>query len=404
MTGSWRITTALLVVCALLVACGTGGTGTSQTQEPAATGSAEGSAEPTGSQAAAGDCGAEAFGGDAIPVEFQLQWFAQAQFAGYFAAKDLGFYDDAGLDVTILEGGADIFPQQVVAAADGPEFGEAWVPKVLVAREEGADLVNIAQVFQRSGTLELSWADTGIDSPEDWAGKTVGVWAGGNEFEVYAAARQAGLEPSEDFEVFNQGFAMEELLNRDIDASEAMIYNELAQVLEKENPETGDLYADDPGALNIIDFNEVGTAMLQDHVMARESWLAEETNGIANEQIAVCFLRASFQGWMHCRDNFDECVDIVLDNGPILGQGHQRWQLNEINALIWPSPEGIGILDQDLWQQTVDVSIESEIITEEPTEGAFRTDLAEQALAGLDGDVTGEDFERAEVEITPGGE
>jgi NitT/TauT family transport system substrate-binding protein len=273
---------------------------------------------------------------------------------------------------------------------------------VLVAREEGADLVNIAQVFQRSGTLEVSWADTGIASPEDWAGKKVGSWGFGNEFEVYAAARQAGLEPNEDFEVVTQPFDMSLLLNREIDAAEAMIYNEYAQVLEAVNPETGELYQ--PEDLSVIDFNDVGTAMLQDHVMARESWLAEETNGVPNEQIATCFLRASFEGWMHCRDNQDECVEIVLDRSPILGEGHQAWMMNEINALIWPSPDGIGMLDEELWQQTVDISVEFEIISEEPSEGAFRTDLAQAALDGIEGDTTGDDFEKADVEVTEGGE
>lgn len=107
---------------------------------------------------------------------------------------------------------------------------------------------------------------------------------------------------------------------------------------------------------------------------------------------------------MHCRDNFDECIDIVLNQGTILGEGHMRWQLNEINALIWPSPDGIGILDPDLWQQTVDISLEFGILTAEPDDAAFRTDLAEAALAGIDGDVNGDDFEKEDVEVTPGGE
>ena len=400
----WRIITILAVFGLVLAACSTGGTGqstaTPDDSEPAAS-------EPAGSEpaesepVAADDCGSEALDGP-VAVDFQLQWVPQAQFAGYFAAKDLGFYEEAGLDVTLLDGGPDIAPQQVVAAPDGPEFGEAWVPKVLVAREEGADLVNIAQVFQRSGTVEVSWADSGITEPADWEGKRVGAWGFGNEFEVVAAARQAGLEPGVDFEQVTQNFDMVAFLNREIDAAEAMTYNELAQVLETENPDTGDLYQLED--LNIIDFNEVGTAMLQDHIIARESWLAEETNGVPNEQIAVCFLRASFRGWIHCRDNPDECVDIVLDQGTILGEGHQVWMMNEINALIWPSPAGIGILDEELWDQTVQISLDSEILTEEPSDGAYRTDLAEAALAGIDGDVTGEDFEKAEVEVTPGGE
>ncbi len=201
MKHSWRIFTILMAIGLLLAACGTGGTdptATPDASEPAA--SEPAGSEPAASEpAATSDCGTEALGGT-IAVDFQLQWVPQAQFAGYFAAKDLGFYEDAGLDVTFLDGGPDIAPQQVVADPNGPEFGEGWVPKVLVAREEGADLVNIAQVFQRSGAVEVSFADSGITSPEDWAGKNVGAWGFGNEFEVVAAARQAGLEPGTDFD------------------------------------------------------------------------------------------------------------------------------------------------------------------------------------------------------------
>ena len=405
MRNSWRIFTILMVVGLVLSACGTGGTddatasaATSDAAEPEPAGSEPAESEPV----AQNDCGVEAFGGELIPVEFQLQWVPQAQFAGYFAARDLGYYDMVGLDVTILDGGPDIAPQQVVASPDGPEFGEAWVPKVLVAREEGADLVNIAQVFQRSGTVEVSFADSGITSPEDWRDKKVGAWGFGNEFEVIAAARQAGLEAGTDYELVTQNFDMVAFLNREIDAAEAMTYNELAQVLESENPDSGELYQLDD--LNIIDFNEVGTAMLQDHIIARESWLASDTNGVPNEQIATCFLRASFEGWMECRDNPDGCVEIVLDQGTILGEGHQHWMMNEINALIWPSPDGIGILDEALWDQTVQVSLDSEILTEEPSDNAYRTDLAQAALDGIDGDTTGDDFEKGEVEVTPRGE
>lgn len=335
-----------------------------------------------------------------IPVRLQLQWVTQSQFAGYYAALDQGFYEEEGLDVTILEGAVEIVPQQVVASGEA-EFGIAWVPKVLASREQGADLVNIGQVFQRSGTLEISWADSGITKPEDWAGKRVGTWGFGNEFELFAALRKAGIEPDDPAQVtiVQQPFDMSLLLNKEIDAAEAMIYNEYAQVLEATNPDTGKLYQ--PEDLSVINFNDVGTAMLQDHIFARESWLAEE----GNEDIAVRFLRASFKGWIYCRDNLDACVDIVLANGPTLGAGHMRWQLNEVNALIWPSPAGIGVLDDALYQQTVDISTEFKVLTAAPNEGAVRTDLAEQALAGLtDVDTTGENFEKATVEVTAGGE
>ncbi len=332
-------------------------------------------------------------------VKLQLQWVTQSQFAGYFAAVDQGFYADQCLDVTILEGAVDIVPQQVVASGQA-EFGLAWVPKVLASRAEGADLVNIAQVFQRSGTLEVSWADAPVETIADMAGKKVGTWGFGNEHELFVAMRAEGIDPNnpDDVTIIQQSFDMLALLNRELDAAQAMTYNEYAQVLEAVNPETGELYQ--PSDLVVIDFNDVGTAMLQDHVFARESWLAEE----GNEDIAIRFLAASFKGWQFCRDNFDACVQVVLDNGPTLGHSHMSWQLNEINRLIWPSPAGIGVMDQALWDQTVQVSVDGGVIAEAPSDGAFRSDLAEAALELVDGDTMGNEYAPIEVELVEGGE
>ena len=333
------------------------------------------------------------------PVSLQLQWVTQSQFAGYFAAVDQGFYEEQCLDLTILEGAVDIVPQQVVASGQA-EFGLAWVPKVLASRAEGADLVNIAQIFQRSGTLEVSWADAPVATIADMAGKKVGTWGFGNEHELFVAMRAEGIDPNnpDDVTVIQQSFDMLALLNRELDAAQAMIYNEYAQLLEAVNSETGELYQ--PSDLVVIDFNDVGTAMLQDHVFARESWLAEE----GNEDIAVRFLAASFKGWQFCRDSFDACVQVVLDNGPTLGQSHMSWQLNEINKLIWPSPAGIGVMDQALWDQTVQVSVDGGVIAEAPSDGAFRSDLAEAALGLLDGDTMGDSYTPIEVELVEGGE
>ncbi len=383
----WMLLTVVVVAALLATACA------APVAPPAGE---EQAAAPT--EAAAEEAGAACE--SMTPVRLQLQWVTQSQFAGYYAAKDQGFFEDECLDVTILEGAVEIVPQQVVASGDA-EFGIAWVPKMLASREQGADLVNIAQVFQRSGTLQVSWADSGITKPEDWAGKRVGTWGFGNEFELFAALRQAGIEPNDPSQVtiVQQPFDMSLLLNRDIDAAEAMTYNEYAQVLEATNPDTGALYQ--PEDLSVINFNNVGTAMLQDHVFARESWLAEE----GNEDIAVRFLRAAFKGWIFCRDNFDACVEIVLNNGPTLGEGHMRWQLNEINALIWPSPAGIGVLDDAAYQQTVDISTEFAVLTAAPDEGAARKDLTQQALDSMaDMDTTGEGFQKLDVEVTPGGE
>lgn len=337
-------------------------------------------------------------GGDLDAVQLQLQWAPQAQFAGYFAAAEQGYYTNEGLDVEILDGGPDVIPQQVGSAEDGPEFTISWVPKVLEARVADSDLVDIAQIFQRSGTLSVSWADSDITEPADFEGKKIGVWDFGNEFEVTAAAAAAGLEEGSDYEKVIQPFDMTLLLTREIDVAEAMIYNEYAQVLEAENPDTGELYQ--PEDLNVIDYNDVGTAMLQDAIFARAGWLAEE----GSEDIAIRFLRASAMGWIYCRDNPDDCVGYTTNAGSTLGAGHQAWMMNEVNALVWPSENGIGVMDPGLWQQTVDIAVDSGIISEAPPDDAYRTDLIEAALENITEDINGADFEKGSVEVTPGGE
>ena len=191
-------------------------------------------------------------------VRLQLQWVPQAQFAGYFAADKQGYFAAENLTVQMVPGGPDVVPQAVGSQPDGPEFTISWVPKVLQARESASDLVDIAQIFQRSGTLSVSWKSSNISGPDGFAGKKVGVWDFGNEFEVTAGALNAGLtpglenggDPTKQFQKVIQPFDMTLLLSKQIDVAEAMIYNEYAQVLEAQNPETGDLYK--PEDLNVI--------------------------------------------------------------------------------------------------------------------------------------------------------
>ena len=268
------------------------------------------------------------------PIRLQLQWFPQAQFAGYFAALDQGYYEDEGFDVTILPGAVEIVPATVVAGGQA-EFGISWVPRMLAPRESGADAVVIGQIFQRSPTLQVSFKDKGITTPEDLEGKKVGAWGFGNEAELYAGLRKAGLDPANpnDVSIVAQQFDMVAFVAGEIDAAQAMIYNEYAQVLETKNPDTGELYTAED--LNVISWEEYGTSMLQDAIFASEEWLAQE----GNEDVAIRFLKASFRGWIFCRDNPEQCVDIVLKSDAALPKGHQTWQLNEVNGIIWPAPE-----------------------------------------------------------------
>jgi NitT/TauT family transport system substrate-binding protein len=340
------------------------------------------------------------------PVKLQLQWFIQAQFAGYFAAQEKGFYDDWCLDVEIIEGGVDIVPQQQLA--DGAvDFALAWVPKALASREAGANIVDIAQVFQRSGTLQVSFKDAGIKTPAEFAGKTIGNWGFGNEYEIFAALAKEDLDPANDVSLVQQQFDMLGLLSGDIDAAEAMTYNEYAQVLEAVNPDTGELYT--PNDLNVVSYEDVGVGMLQDAIWADGERLDSDES---YTDLAGRFVAASLQGWAYCRDNVEECRDIVVAKGSKLGNSHQLWQMNEINKLIWPAPNGIGMIDPAAWDRTVQIAMDTPnlegatVLTAPPTDGAYTNDIVSLALTDLNDmgiETTGEGYTPITVTLEEGG-
>ena len=338
-------------------------------------------------------------GGAKKKVTLQLKWVTQAQFAGYYAAKAKGYYDEEGLDVNIKVGGPSITPEQVVLGKQA-EFGLDWLPSLLAARDQGQDLVNIAQVFGKSGMTELTWKDSGITTIPQMRGKKVGVWCCGNENELYAALNKNGMNPKSDVTIVNQPFNMDLFLKNEVDAAAAMTYNELAQVLETTNPKTGKLYK--PSDLNIISMESVGTGMLEDGVFVRGDWISDKDN----QETAKKFLAASFKGWIYCRDHVNECTQIVLNNGPTLGKGHQTWQMNEINAITWPAPNGIGVMDKAAFDRTAKIAQDFKVIKKAPSPDAYRTDLAQDAVDEISAegvDVNGKDYKKVTVKVTPKG-
>ena len=405
-----RVATAAVVTFALIgAACGSDDDSSSEPSDTSAsteapsdsTASTEAPSDSTGGTEPAGDCETPE------EISLQLQWFTQAQFAGYYAAQDQGFYEDMCLDVTIVEGGVKIVPQTQLANGD-VDFALAWVPKALASREAGADITNIAQIYQRSGTLQVSFADAGITTPEDFAGKNIGNWGFGNEYEVFAAIGEAGLDPATDVTLVGQQFDMVALLDGSIDAAEAMTYNEYAQVLETVNPDTGELYT--PEDFNVISYEEIGVGMLQDAIWADAGRLADDAE--YSDQ-ATRFVAASIQGWVYCRDNPEACRDIVVAAGSTLGASHQLWQTNEVNKLIWPSPDGIGYIDANAWDRTVEISQNTPnldgatVLTAPPTDGAYTNEIVEAAWAMLTNqglDLFGDGFEPIEVTLNEGGE
>ncbi|MEV6772154.1 ABC transporter substrate-binding protein [Nocardia sp. NPDC051030] len=338
-------------------------------------------------------------------VKLQLQWFKQGQFAGYLAAVNQGFYKEQGLDVEILDGGTDIVPQTVLAQGQA-DYAIAWVPKALASREAGAGITDVAQIFQRSGTKQVAFKTAGINGPGDLRGKKIGNWGYGNEFELFAGMGKAGLDPAKDVKLVQQQFDMNAFLAHDIDAAQAMSYNEYAQLLETKNPDTGKLYT--AADFTAIDWNDQNVAMLQDAIWANTSKLKDSK--YADQ--TVKFIAASLKGWAFCRDNVDKCRDITVAAGSTLGASHQQWQITEVNKLIWPSPKGIGLMDTAAWDRTVAIAKTTKnadgatVLTKDPDTEAYTVEYVTKALDILKSqgvDVTGSGYAPAQVTLSEGG-
>lgn len=338
-------------------------------------------------------------------VTLQLQWVAQAQFAGYYAAAAEGYYKDEGLDVTIVPAGTDTVPINEVAKGNA-DYAISWVPKVLGSIEKGVNVTDVAQIFERSGTTQISFADKGIKTPADLAGKKVGSWGYGNQWELFAGMQKAGIDTDSQISLVQQAFDMKGFLAGDIDAAQAMTYNEYAQVLETINPATGKLYQ--PSDLNVINWNDYGTAMLQDAIWAD----ADKLKDPAFQDTTVKFIKASIKGWVYARDHAQDAADVVTKAGSTLGTSHQLWMTNEVNKLIWPSTEGIGMVRSSLWDQTVKIAEGTKdntgatIITKAPPSTAYDNTYVTKALDALKSegvDVMGTGYSPLTVTLNEGG-
>jgi NitT/TauT family transport system substrate-binding protein len=332
-------------------------------------------------------------------VTLQLPGATSAQFAGYYEAKAKGFYKAAGLAVTIKPGGPTIAPEQVVAGGKA-QFGVDWLSSLMLARGRGLRLVSIAQVFGRSGVALLTWKDTGLDTIAKLRHKKVSNWLFGRQFDVFAALTKEGMDPAHNkgVTIVQQPPTMDFFLHRAVDAASVMTYDELAQVLETKNP-SGKLYP--LKSLNVIKLQNVGAGVLEDNIFASAKYL----KSAAHRGVAQRFIAASLRGWIYCRDHQEACVKTVRAKGRKLGLGHQRWMMNEVNALIWPAPKGIGIMDPSPFRRSAQIVATYGQLPKVPGHEAYRTDLAAAALATVKAhnDVYGRRWHKLHIRVTPGG-
>ena len=296
-------------------------------------------------------------------VTIQLKWVTQAQFAGYYVAQDKGYYSADGLDVTIKPGGPDIATPQVIAGG-GADVIVDWMPSALASREKGVALVNIAQIFKQSGMMLTCRKDSGIKSPADFRGKTLGVWFYGNEYPFLSWMSQLGIPTtggSNGVTVLKQGFNVDPILQKQAECVSTMTYNEYWQVVDA---------GLSPSELVVYKYEDQGVATLEDGLYVLEKNLSN--SAFVNKMAR--FLRASIKGWEFAANNPDTAADIVLENDDTGAQTekHQRRMMREINKLIvgfYSKGQGVGYLKPSDYERTVNVLLASDsdpVITKKP--------------------------------------
>ena len=303
-------------------------------------------------------------------VTLQLKWVTQAQFAGYYVAKDKGFYEEEGLDVEIKPGGPDIAPPQVLVGG-GADVIVDWMPSALATREKGVPLVNIAQPFKSSGMMLTCLKETGITKPEDFKGKTLGVWFFGNEYPFLSWMSHLGIKTdggADGVTVLKQGFNVDPLLQKQAACISTMTYNEYWQVID------AGIKAED---LVTFQYEKEGVATLEDGLYVLEDKLKDA----AFKEKMVKFVRASMKGWKWAEENPDDAAEIVLENDASGAQTetHQKRMMSEVAKLTAGSN---GALDEADYKRTVATLLgggSDPVITKEP-EGAFTKEITDEAL------------------------
>ncbi len=304
-------------------------------------------------------------------VTLQLKWVTQAQFAGYYVAKDKGFYKAEGIDITIKPGGPDIAPPQVIAGG-GADVIVEWMPAALAAREKGVPLVNIAQPFKRSGMMLTCRKDSGVATPADFKDKTLGVWFFGNEYPFMAWMAKLGLKTDGSpggVKVIKQGFNVDPIIQKQAACVSTMTYNEYWQVIDAGLK---------PEDLVVFNYTDQGVSTMEDGLYALEGRLADPAFAARMAK----FVKASMRGWEYARANPDEAAKIVLDNDASGAQKepHQKRMMGEINKLTAGSS---GKLDPADFERTVTTLMgaggEAPVISKKPT-GAWTHAVIDAAM------------------------
>lgn len=291
------------------------------------------------------------------PVRIALQWLPQSQFAGFYMARDHGFYRDAGLDVALIHTGPGPSSLDYLARGDA-DFATMFLSDAIVAAEQ-AELVNIAQLAQRSSLMLVGLKELGIHQPADLDGKPISYWQSAFSAAFETFFRQQHVRPV----AIPQHYSINLFLRRGVAACAAMQYNEYHRIYQ-----AGIDYDD----LTVFRMSDYGLDFPEDGLYARAD--------LARQQPDLCraLRQATLAGWEYARAHPDEVVDTVLRESQQAdvpaNRPHTRWMLTHLLDSIFPAADPVppaGILQPNDYQATARALKKAGLISRIPPYAQF---------------------------------
>lgn len=282
-------------------------------------------------------------------VDVQLGWIKNSEFSGMFAAEQQGYYEEEGLEVNFISGGAGIDPIPIVRQNPDIIGVVSSSPSLINAASGGAPLTAIGAFYQFHPNGFLILEDTPIDDYEDFAGHTIGIQPEG-EYLLDVLVAYHGLDKSQ-MEIVRTGFDPTPLLTGQVDAYMAWIVNQPYAVEQAGEQWKFLLFADNPGLQYFAMVPFVHRDLLE-----------------SNPDLLERFMRASLRGWDWVLSNPQEAAEMVVSEYlPGASVESERWLIDASVDLIATedtAEHGLGWMDPQRWEEGIATLVEYEQIDE----------------------------------------
>ena len=264
------------------------------------------------------------------PVVLQLKWHHQFQFAGYYAAKELGFYKDAGLEVTINPVSQDSNPIDNVLEGRA-QYG-VGSNDLLLKRQSGKPVVALAVIFQHSPYVLLAAKKPGIQTVHDLAGKRVMLDPFAEEIVAYL--RAVGLPEDKLNSFASNDYSASDLISGKADAYAGY--------------STNDPYYLEKAGFPYLSFTpqSVGIDFYGDNLFTTESEVSQHPERVK------AFLDASLRGWHYAVENPVKMVDLMIERNylPRSEKDKLLFEAEKSIQLIRSDLVPIGFMHEGRWQ------------------------------------------------------